>query len=230
MLVELTGVFDEITRHAVAGIALLDAEIMQRVAEFMKQRPCVIQRDQHRLALGAFGEIIVVGAEQGHRAVEGRRAAIACHPRAGALAGTGKIIAVEQPDKAALAVADFPHPHVRREQRHRSGDFLEAEAIQFFSRPVGSIDDVIQLEIRLELSLVEIIARLAHFFGVKAVIPGLDGKLGLVAIGNLLHVGDFLRHPRNRRRPDAHHQRGGRCGGLCHRVLHAPVGMRRKTQ
>ena len=76
--------------------------------------------------------------------------------------------------------------------------------------------------------MIEVIFRLAHLFGVEAIIPWRD--CDVVGIGDGLHVGHFFFDAGGSSRPDLHHQVHRLVRVLRHRVGHAVMGMGRETE
>ena len=116
------------------------------------------------------------------------------------------------------------------EHGHRAGDLRERQAVQLLGHRVRRRDHVVQLEVRLELVRVEVVLRLADLLGVVEVVPRLDGDRLAFLGGDRLHVGDLLLDARDRGRPHAHHQLRGLLRIAGHRVVHAPVRVRREAE
>ena len=154
-------------------------------------------------------------------------AAIGRHPRAGTLSCTREVVEVEQANDLAVTL-HFKCSHLGFEHRNRAGIFGEAHAVQLARGIEHRGDHVIQLEIRLNRLLIEVILRLAHLFGVETIIPRLD--CDLVRIGNGLHVRDFFFHACGRGWPNLHHQVHRLIRVLRHRVRHPIMRMGRKTE
>jgi hypothetical protein len=75
VFVELRGQFDEIARDRSAGHGRpgdFGQHAVQRMAEFVKQRACLVERQKRRLASRRFGEI--------HYIEDNRRRALAKRP------------------------------------------------------------------------------------------------------------------------------------------------------
>ena len=116
------------------------------------------------------------------------------------------------------------------ERGHTSRNFLEREVEPTFGSPQGRGNHVVQLEVRLQLGLVEVILLLTDLLGAVQVVPGLNHRTRVLSIGNDLHLGNFLAYARNGRRPDTLEKgmSGRRIGG--HRVRHTPMSMARVTE
>ena len=76
--------------------------------------------------------------------------------------------------------------------------------------------------------MIEVIFRLAHFFGVEAIIPWRDGNV--VRIGDCLHIRDFFAHARHCGGPNLHHQVHRLIRVLRHGIGHPVMRMGGKTQ
>src|SRR5262249_17530855 len=92
------------------------------------------------------------------------------HPGAAALRRPREIVAEEQADVAAARRAHLPHAHLGPPHRH-VGARREGEAEQALRRVEGRLYDVVELQIRLEIRLVEIVTRLAQLLRVIAPVP-----------------------------------------------------------
>jgi hypothetical protein len=102
----------------------------------------------------------------------------------------------------------------------------EVKAEKLARDPEHRLAQVLELQVGHHLVLVEVVAGLAYFLGVEAVIPRLDGN-GRALLGREgLHVGHLLGHTRDRGLPDGLHQLERPLGGLRHAHLEAPVGVR----
>ena len=91
------------------------------------------------------------------------------HPGAAVLGAAREIIADEQADVPAVRVRHLPGARVRMIERHV--DRLERQAEQPARRFERRLDHLVELEVRLDLGLVEIVARLAQLLGVVAPVP-----------------------------------------------------------
>ena len=108
-----------------------------------------------------------------------------------------------------------------------AGDLRESQAVELLGHAERAGDHVVELEVRLELVLVEVVLRLADLLRVVEVVPRLERDFTPSLLRDLLHVRDFLVHARDRRGPHAHHQRLGLLRIVGHRVRHPPVRVRR---
>ena len=96
--------------------------------------------------------------------------------------------------------------------------------------PEHCLAHLIELQVRFDLVLVQVELCLPHFLHIKAIIPGLDLDLCTFIVGKRLHVGDFLLNATHRRGPDLFHQFHRVFRRLSHRVLEAPMRMRRISE
>ena len=200
---------------------------MQRVAEFVEERRGVGPADERRLARLALHEVRVVRDDGLHLAVEALLVAVRVHPRARALALARVRVEVPQAHEPALLVGDLPDLHVRVIHGDRAFlDRREGEAEQLLRHVEHAVAQVVELHVRRDLGLVEVVLVLADFFRVKAVVPRLDLDARAFLVGDGLHVRDFLVDPRRRRRPHGRHERHGAIRVLGHRVLEPPVRVR----
>ena len=203
---------------------------MERVAELVEERARVVPADEDRLSVLALHEVRVVADDRGDRALEPLLGAIGVHPRAGALAGTRVGIEVPEADVlAARLVLHLPDADVGVVDLD-AGDGREGEAEELTGDPEHPLAELLELEVLLHLALVEVVLRLADLLRVEAVVPRRDLALRAALVRERLHVGDLLAHARDRWRPDLLHQRHRALGRLRHRVLEAPVGVRRVAE
>src|SRR5690606_36739769 len=201
-------------------------EPVQRVAELVEERLRIVPRDQDRLARRALHEVRVVRDDRRDHAVESLLAAVCAHPRAGPLAGTGEWIEVEEPDVLARrTVRNLPDPDVEVVDRDII-DWSELEAEELVHDPEHRVPQPVELEVRLDLVLVQVVLRLPDLLGVIEVVPRLDRDLGPLGTGVRLHVGDLLTDAGDGRRPHRLEQLERALGRLRHRVLEPPVRVR----
>ncbi len=99
---------------------------------------------------------------------------------------------------------DFEHANVRccgRQAMHLD----ELKAKELTGGPEHAFAQLVELQIGLHLVHVEVVLRLAYFFGVVTVVPGFDREPRMFLVGDRLHVGDFLVDARNSGGPHLHH-------------------------
>ena len=115
MLVELRRQFHPVREHAGArdhGIGDVGEERVQRVAEFVEQRPGIVERQQRRLAFAGLGKIHDVDDQRPDIAAELFLVAQRGHPGAAVLRAAREIVAEEEPAMAPGGIAHLPYPHV----------------------------------------------------------------------------------------------------------------------
>ena len=226
VLMHLRRIFDIVARRAAQRrIGHLRRIGVQGVAELVEQGLGVVERDQDRLGALGLDEIVVVRAEGVLLAVIGRMRPVGRHPGPGPLAGAGIVVGIVEADRPTR-VLDLIDGDVRVEDRHGArGQFFEGEAVQAARHLERTGPDVVELEIGFQLVLIEVVLLLPDLLRIVEVVPRLD-----VVAGDGAHVGDFFRHPRLGRGPDAVHQIHGRARGLRHRVLHPPFGVVAEAQ
>ena len=234
MFEQLRGEFDIVPRHRCAGdgrVVDVGGEAMQRVTELVEQRHSIVPTDEHRLAGLALHEVGIVGDEGGDLAVEALLFAIGVHPRAGLLADAGVGVEVPEADMLAREVADRPDRDIGVVDRYGARcERLEDEAEELLRHEEHAFTELVELQIGLELVGVEVVLGLADLLRIEPVVPGLEGELDALGVGDTLHVGDLLTHPRNGGLPDRLHQRHGAFRGASHGVLETPVRMRRVAE
>ena len=71
-------------------------------------------------------------------------------------------------------VGDLEDADVGMEHRHLAGDLGEPDVVAPLGRPQRGRHHVVQLEIRLQLGLIEVVFRLPDLLGVEEIVPGLD--------------------------------------------------------
>ena len=129
------------------------------MAELVEQRAGVVERQQSRLAGRRFGEIAHIENDRADVADQLLLVAQRGHPGAAVLGAPGKIIADEQTDMAALRILHLEGAGVWVIERDSHG--REAEAEQAARGLEGGFRHLVELEIRLDLGLVQIVFRLA---------------------------------------------------------------------
>ena len=176
VLVELRRELDEVARRVGARqrrVLLVGEHAVQRVAELVEHGDHVVERQQRRLAGGRLGE---VGDVVDHRlgAEQLRLVDEVVHPGAAALVVALEVVAVEQRQRVAVLVEHLEHAHVRLVHRNVLA-LLEGQPVEL----VGGVEHavlqhVVELEVRLDLVLVEVVLRLAHLLGVELPVPRLQ--------------------------------------------------------
>ena len=104
-------------------------------------------------------------------------------------------------------------------------DEREAQAEELARYPERSLPQLVQLEVRLDCVLVEVVLRLADLLRVVAVVPGRDLHARALRVRDRLHVRDLFADPRHRRRPDLFQEGDRPVGRSRHGVLEPPVGV-----
>ncbi len=206
------------------------------MAELVEEGGRVLPADQQRLAGRPLHEVRVVGHDRRDHSVKAFLRAVLVHPRARLLVLAGVRIEVPEPDVLALAVLDLEHADIGMGDRYGAGgNRREVEVEQLPGDPEHPFAQLLELQVRFHLVGVEVVLGGADLLGVEAVVPRLDldfrrAVRGALLVGDRLHVGDLLVDSRDRRRPDRLHQPHRVLGRLRHRVLEAPVGMRRVAE
>ena len=96
------------------------------------------------------------------------------HPRAAVLVVALEVVAIEQRQRLAVGVEDLEDAHVRLIDG-KVVALLEGEAVELVRGVEDAVlEHVVQLEVRLDLGLVQIVFRLAHLLGVELPVPGLE--------------------------------------------------------
>src|SRR5215813_7917863 len=148
---------------------------MKTVAELVKQRFGIIEAEQGRLACSriAADKIIVVDDDRRHRLVHVLLVAISAGPRARSLAGASEIVVQKKADMTAGFVANFPDPHIGM----IDGEILafgEGHPEQAAGCAECRLNHVVEHEIWLRFSLVEIVLGLTDLLRVVPPVPWLD--------------------------------------------------------
>src|SRR5215813_402130 len=92
------------------------------------------------------------------------------HPGAAVFRRAGEIVAEEQAAMAPRGVPHFPHPHVVMPDRNAVAT-LEGQAEEAVRGVERGLDDLLELEVRLDCRLVDVAARLAQLLRVVAPVP-----------------------------------------------------------
>ncbi len=171
------------------------------MAELVEQRAHFFERQQRRLVTGRPREVADVGDDRpDHLAVAHRAAAHAAGPRADALAGPRVEVGVEHRQVRAVAVLHLVRLHlgvVDGEVRPRH----EGEAIELVRDVERALQHAIQLEVRAEHLLVEVVARLAHLLGVVAPVARVELEVPALLVDRRLEVSRLAQRDLARRLP-----------------------------
>ena len=141
-----------------------------------------------------------------------------------------EIVAIEQRQWFTVGVADFKYADIRFIDRDVLA-FLEGNAVQLVGRKKDAVfQHVVHLEIRLDLSVIEIVFCLADLIPIEIPVPRLQGKAGLLRIDHRLNVLRFALGLASRHRHQRVHelQRGFR--SLGHLVFEFPRRVAGKAQ
>ena len=177
-LVVLRGVLDEVARHRRAGelrVAHARQHAVQRVTELVVHRRDFIESEQRRLAGLGLGDVQVIGH---HRLVmqQLRLRHVGGHPRPALLVVACEVVGQEQRERPAVGVEYLEHPHIRLVDG-QVPVLLETEAIELVRGVEHTIQQhVIELEVRRDARLIEIVACLAHLLRIERPVPGLQGE------------------------------------------------------
>jgi hypothetical protein len=123
------------------------------------------------------------------------------------------------------------------------------DAVELAGGPHHRVAHRLELEVRLDRVVVEVVLRLADLLGVEPVVPrrdpaprhrsegsgrlagGLGGRAGRrFGVGDLLHVGDLLARARDRRLPHLHRERERCLRRARHVVVDRPVRVARVAE
>ena len=191
---------------------------MQRVTEFVKQRPGVLEGQQRRLACARLGEVHDVDDQRTDIATKLFLVAQRGHPGGAVLRRAREIIAEENPAVPSRLVAYLPHPHVGVPDRHVVAG-LENEAEQAVRGIERGFDDLPQLEIRLDRRFVDVAAPLAQFLRVVPPVPWREGEVLSLRLQKGLQGVAIGQRTAKRRCPHLIEQRAHRLGRLRHTVV-----------
>ena len=174
---------------------------MQGMAELVEQRACIVEAEERRVS---FREVHHIDDDRPNIAGKPLLGPEGAHPGAAALRRPREVVADEDADEIAVRVADLPEPDVRM----IAGNVLqlrEAQAEQAVGRLERGLDHPLELEIRLDLRLVDVVALAAHLLGVVAPVPGFDHDVVPSCSGEGLEGRRALRRhePPRAPRPDA---------------------------
>src|SRR5262245_52470825 len=86
----------------------------------------------------------------------------------------------------SISVAHLPHLDIRMPARNVAAA-LEREPEQLVSRVERGLDDVVKLEVRLDLALVDVALALAQLLGVVAPGPGCKLEIAALLLNERLH-------------------------------------------
>ena len=134
---------------------------MQGVPELVEQRRDLVEGKQHRLTSGGLGDVEVVG-HHNLALQEPRLLDVSVHPRPALLVVAGEVVGDEEAESAAVGVEHLKHTHVGLIDRQVLA-LLERQPIEFVRRVKHAVlHHAVELEVRSDLRLVEIVARLTH--------------------------------------------------------------------
>ena len=232
VFIELRGKLDEVPGGCCPGkrrIPGVGKHTVQRMAKLMKHRDYIIEADESRLTGGGLRQVGDV-VDDGEIAQEFRRTDEQGHPCTAILVVALEIIAIKQRQGFAVDVGDFEDAHVGLIYRDVLALF-EADSIQLSRRMEHAVlEHVVQLEVRLDLGVIEIILCLAHLFAVEIPIPRLQREATLLCVDHGLNVlGLACRFSGGDGHQGVHEfKRGLRCFG--HLIFQLPRGMAGKAQ
>jgi len=127
------------------------------------------------------------------------------HPRPALLVVACEVVGEEQRQRLAVGVEYLEHPHIRLVDGQVPA-FLETQAIQLVRGVEHTVQQhVIELEVRRDECLIEIVACLAHLLRIERPVPRLQGEGRRAAhlrlcVDQLLDVGGFGARAHARRR------------------------------
>src|SRR5215217_7923143 len=184
------------------------------MAELVEQRAGIVEAEERRVALRKIHD---VDDDRPDIAREALLRAERAHPRAAALRRPCEVVSDEDTDVIALCVLHGPDSDVGVV----SGSilqFAEAETEQASSGLECGLYDALELEVRLDLGLVEVVPFPANLLGIIPPIPRLDLHVVAPGLGELLKILPLAGGPAEGRRPDLAQEREDVLGGLRPRV------------
>src|SRR5262245_14224010 len=122
----------------------------------------------------------------------------------------------------SISVAHLPHLDIRMPARNVAAA-LEREPEQLVSRIERGLDDVVKLEVRLDLALIDVALALAQLLGVVAPVPGRELEIAALLLDQRLHGVAVGKRARARRLPHPLEQVAHRSRRLRHRVVEPVV-------
>ncbi len=105
------------------------------------------------------------------------------------------------------------------------GHFGECDTIQSVGHGEYAFAHTVDMEILAHLVFVKSVFGFTHLFGVVIVVPGFDGDLVSLFVGESLHLGYFLGHTGGSRFPDLHEEVFGIFHVLGHDILCHVIGI-----
>ena len=186
--------------------------------EFMEQGARVLEGEQCRLSIRRLGEVHHIDDDRFLIAVDAVLGAKGAHPGSGPFRWPGEIIAQKQPDMLAIGAHYLKDADIRVIDR-QTGEFLERNAEQAMGRVEGGVDDLVELQIRLQFRLVEVVFFDPDFFRVVAPVPWLDGDVVTAPAGVVRKIGFFSVRFFNAGRPHARQEIPNGFGRLRHAVV-----------
>ena len=171
VFIELAGQFHEIARHGRARDALIchvAQHLVERMAEFVKQRARIVIGQQRRLPRGRFGKVTDVMHDGTDIAAQLALAAAGRTPRPRPFRSTREIIAHEHGHMLAVA-GHLIHADIWVIGGHVQRRELQPE--QAVRAGKGGLDHAVQLQIGFQDGLVQVMLGLAAFFRIIPPIP-----------------------------------------------------------
>src|SRR6185503_17416580 len=121
------------------------------------------------------------------------------HPGTTALLVTLPVVSIEKSKRLSILIEHLEHANVWVVDRDVL-TLLERQAVKLVRREEQSIlKNVVDLEVRLELRFIESVPRLSHLLRIVLVIPRCELESALLAVDELLHIGNLGACPCNRR-------------------------------
>ena len=203
-----------------AAVLHVVEEEMQRMAEFVKERLRLVERQQRRRAAHRPREV----ADDRHH---GRHAPpfgvvgllhVVAAPRTLALALAREEIEIEHAEVRLVGIEHLVGRHVGMIDRHDDGP--EGNAVQPVGQEEDTAPDVLQREVGTQHRLVERILLAAELLGVVPPVPRGELPFGHILAEQLLQLAQLALRPFQRRSPDAFEQLIDRVGRTGHLVVH----------
>ena len=193
---------------------------MESVPELVEERARVLERKKRRRARAGLGEIHHVVDDRVDVAGELLPGAEGAHPGAAPLRGSREIVAEKEADMTAVRVGHFPGADVGVVD----GDVVPRRECEP-EKPARGVerggDHVLELQIGLDPTLVEIELSLAPFLRVVAPVPWGEREIAALGLDQALQRVAFAERLFARRPPDGLEQAERRFRRLRHRVVEA---------
>ena len=190
VLVELRGKLDEVARRRSPGEARIfrvGEHPVQCVAELVEHRDDVVEADERRLTGRRLRQVADVVddrpcAEQLRLTDEVR------HPGAAVLVVALEVVAIKERERLAVGVDHIEYAHVGLIDRDVLA-LLEGDAVELVRRIEHAVlEHVVELEVRLDLRIVQVVLRLANLLGVKIPVPRLEREAAVLSVDDRLDV------------------------------------------